>query len=697
MATIAMTGYSTTYYLFPYIKILLPDYFVWNPTYDDSQDLWGLSSQYLANQVPNILALDPEPTLLWVAIGGAWDMNRDPDTDSPYTISLENYYNNMVDSLNSLLTNTAIPHIVVANVVPIDRQSENQGSSPPYRFEEDAVLFRDKLQDVIDDVNDNRIIPYDYNQTIIDNNINQSDGIHLDDYDNILMSEILANYFKGILSDSSQSELKEKIDLTDAEIEIMPYSWGNGNGKSNSTSGNFPTPSEDCQPVEYVNIVSPAGFVYELNGSHIYCDSASPRDSISISKSVEFTNANDITIQISFDVETDNVNRFFAGCYDSGVNNWYMRIDQTNNVRFAINDGVTTRYCETKTPKPLAGYHTICFRKTNSEMQMFIDGIEVVEYNIKNDYDLGDLQPDANTRLGARWDGDSATFKGKIYWFVIYGKALTEQEILSCHHLGKSNGWYGYNSGDILDLFSQKLTIITNLVGSYLLENGSGSSAQDKSGNGKDITLTNTSWEDYGLRTNASGEYGTINNDEDDFVDSEIGTIVLGVKSIGAVNDGVQRCFVGNFTLSALQEIAFVKHSDNNLYAYLRDTSNHYVAIGAAKLSNWTTGIQIAMLWRRSGAIWNSDNIVINVDGVNQTPDTQLGETSWVEFNVDNPLYILNNKDDTTKHANSDLKYAYFYKRVLSEAELAYIYNNYDWILGSKKTNRIGCSIGVGI
>jgi hypothetical protein len=237
-----------------------------------------------------------------------------------------------------------------------------------------------------------------------------------------------------------------------------------------------------------------------------------------------------------------------------------------------------------------------------------------------------------------------------------------------------------------------------NLFGAYLFENGSGTMAKDLSLNGKDITLTNTSWVDYGLRANTNGEYGTINNDSDDFVDSEIGTIVLGIKSISSFNDNTSRCFVGNITGVSTQEFSFIKYYDNKLYAYLRDTSNHYVSLNSPKLPNWQTGTQIAMLWRRGSTIWNSDNIVINVDGVHQTPDSQLGETSWLEFNVDNPIYILNNKDETTEEANADIKYAYFYKRILSESELSYIKNNNNWLLdlnGNK--NQIGLKIGVGL
>lgn len=253
------------------------------------------------------------------------------------------------------------------------------------------------------------------------------------------------------------------------------------------------------------------------------------------------------------------------------------------------------------------------------------------------------------------------------------------------------------------------MSISSGLLAAYNKQE-SGTSWLDLTGNGNDVPLTNTTWEADGLQANANGEYGLIDNTGQGVVNSEEGTIIIKTKSLSAFNDNANRVLFGSrVDGNTLGDLFIMKFSSNQLFLLLYDNAvpaqgagNHYVSIGTAKVPNWLTGTQIAGLWKRSEAIFNSDNIVLNVDGAHVVPDASANETSWDSYSVVTSLGVLNNSDDTTMYANSIFEYMYIFNTVKTEAELTAIAANHSIILAdyfytTGVNGTTGCDVGIGI
>lgn len=212
--------------------------------------------------------------------------------------------------------------------------------------------------------------------------------------------------------------------------------------------------------------------------------------------------------------------------------------------------------------------------------------------------------------------------------------------------------------------------------------NSLGNKLFDLSGNNKNVALTNTTWGrdkyGYAIEVNASGEYGTLINSSPAVVDSEKGTIVLYFKSNLVFNDGsIHFLFGSRGAGNTVGDFWLTKWSSNVLYFHLTDAvAAHYINFDSTHFPNWQTGHQITVQWDRNNAIWNSDNLVLLVDGVYRTPTGQGNETGWNSFTVDTPLGILNDAENTSRDADGLLSYLDNYKEVLSQSAIRDIYRN---------------------
>ena len=442
MATsIYLAGYSTTRGITPDITTLMGNYTVLEP----APPAWGLSSQFLANIVPVINAVAPEPGLLWVAVGGAWDMRRSPLAGSALEISVADYKTNMTNGLNSVLANTSIPYIIVANCVPIGAA---QGIADPFRFEVDAVLYRTAILEVIASIGNSRIIFYDMNQMYLDRGIVQTDGIHADAGDNqFLVANVISSYFKTVLGDT----MANQIVLNNDDLILAPYAWGQGNGNVNQNVGNFPTYKGLYQNCVLTNMDANNGYRYTDLNSRLIFDVTDP-DYIETAYNRPFTNTNEFSIETWSLIGAINSNRNLCGARDGASDFWRFGLTAANKIQFTINIGGVTQNTLSTDTVSIALHHIVVVKRVD-KFYFFVDGVEVVAYDTQPAYNYGN-KTFADTMRVASYGASAITWKDNLYWFrIILNSALSNADILYNYGLGVGiNGLIGTNTGDNMDL-----------------------------------------------------------------------------------------------------------------------------------------------------------------------------------------------------------------------------------------------------
>jgi len=211
------------------------------------------------------------------------------------------------------------------------------------------------------------------------------------------------------------------------------------------------------------------------------------------------------------------------------------------------------------------------------------------------------------------------------------------------------------------------------LVAHYLF-NGRALSVSDLTQNQNDSDVVGAEYVPEGLRFDGNNKYSALDNTKQR-VNSEAGTIIIKFRSLSSFGDSVSRCLFGSYGTSAEGDFVVLKLSDNNLYFLLRDTGGeHWVRI--SEPPGWETGVQVSVLWNRSKAIWNSDNMVININGVHTTPQASGSETSWNSFTVTSDLYVGNDADNTNDESNGIVEWLSIRNKVLSAGQLKDIHED---------------------
>ena len=207
------------------------------------------------------------------------------------------------------------------------------------------------------------------------------------------------------------------------------------------------------------------------------------------------------------------------------------------------------------------------------------------------------------------------------------------------------------------------------------------STAVDKTGNGNDISIIGTAEITAdGLLADASGDYGQLNNALQ-LIDSEKGTIVLTFKSIGVYADSIDRAILGRINFSGAGMFAIYKDASNNFFFTMQDSvSYHYVRLAGASFPNWQNGCQISVMWDRSTNIWNSDKMVINIDGVNITPSFGEYEAAWNSFTVYSPLAVGNKSSGGTP-MNGYISDLMIFNEIKTEDQLKMMVSDKSYVL----------------
>jgi len=214
------------------------------------------------------------------------------------------------------------------------------------------------------------------------------------------------------------------------------------------------------------------------------------------------------------------------------------------------------------------------------------------------------------------------------------------------------------------------------LKAAYLF-NDQGGKVFDWTQNKNDLSITKASWAADGLQFDANGEYALLDN-TNQVVNYDRGTVVLKFRSLSAFADGTARYFFGKQGAAwSAGDFAMIKFSGSTgIYFGLHNgTVLRYTYNTAANFPTWETGIQVALKWDKDNTILGSHYLILNVNGVDLTPEAGITTTTWGSANVGN-LAIGNDIDDTTRHANSIFEYVYIYNKVLSESTLKSIYED---------------------
>ena len=214
------------------------------------------------------------------------------------------------------------------------------------------------------------------------------------------------------------------------------------------------------------------------------------------------------------------------------------------------------------------------------------------------------------------------------------------------------------------------------LTALFLFNENQGNSCRNLIEDENNISLSNTSWVDLGIESNSNGEIGTIDN-TNQIVNSDCGTIILKFKSNVSFNDGLNHFLFGQLGVSNNVGDFYLFKNGVDLYFLLYDaTTFHYVILKTSKVPNWETGTQITLQWDRNQSIFNSDNMVFNIDGEYATPDLSGGETSWSTFTVNSSLSILNDLLNPTWFANGCIEYLNIYNKIVDVNILKDIYQD---------------------
>ena len=209
------------------------------------------------------------------------------------------------------------------------------------------------------------------------------------------------------------------------------------------------------------------------------------------------------------------------------------------------------------------------------------------------------------------------------------------------------------------------------LQASYLF-NQKGEKVFDYTKNKNELSVVNASYVADGLQFDANGEYTLLDN-TNQIVNSEAGTIVMWFKSLSAINDSVIRGLFGyrQVAVLALGDFSLYKHpSNHDLYFLLRDGSGvHYISIANSNLSDWQSGVCIAMQWDRSAIIHNN-KMEILVCGEYITPNSTFNQNSWNMYTISNDFYIGNTHPTDAIVSNGIISQVNIYNTVLSESTL---------------------------
>jgi hypothetical protein len=221
------------------------------------------------------------------------------------------------------------------------------------------------------------------------------------------------------------------------------------------------------------------------------------------------------------------------------------------------------------------------------------------------------------------------------------------------------------------------------LQAAYLF-NDNATKVWDFTRSGNTLDVVNASWVADGMQFDANGEYASLDN-SNQLINSEAGTIIICLKSLSVMDDGITRHWFGNRGATVAEGDFFIYKSSFQgrlRFGFGDSSGTHRIGILPTAVPNWTDKTQLSVQWDRSNNIFDSKKLAFNIDGNYVTPDSSIGATAWNSFTVNNLLTVGNDISVLSNEANGIISCVYIYNIVLNETELKNIYNKpYDMFI----------------
>jgi hypothetical protein len=246
------------------------------------------------------------------------------------------------------------------------------------------------------------------------------------------------------------------LPINDLELCFPFGAWAQGNGKSSFTTGTMPSyPQGAYQPH---SIATPATYGYNNAGYFQSSDTGVLKTNYRFN----FTNTSAQTICIRWKNQLQDA--WFAFCNAGGgfyVSAQYYHTER--NIYWTIS-GATTAYAGSAAGSiPNAQEdHWIFLRKNADSLDIWLDSAKLSTVAFYKKYEIGDLNfSTGNYGQGyplyiGGWNAATTKSPTRIYDYLMYNKALSEDDIKRVARLPNSLNLYGYSTGNIMDLRASK-------------------------------------------------------------------------------------------------------------------------------------------------------------------------------------------------------------------------------------------------
>lgn len=304
-------------------------------------------------------------------------------------------------------------------------------------------------------------------------------------------------------------------------------------------------------------------------------------------------------------------------------------------------------------------WHHIEWTDTAGSVKIFVDG---VLDNSSSYTPLASVLPCDRAALGAvTRSALSHFFAGFVDDVRIYNYARTAEEVS-----------VDYNNGQAAHLGQGNQYLNHGLVGYWDMEEGSGQTVYDKSGNGNDGVLGDTTAAEsndpvFGPGHNATGENGSgmVYDGYDDYANAGTGS---SLNVTGAIT-------MSAWVKPAVSDGSIIRKVDANLGYMMHLMSDQRVQIGINEFNSpLTTANNVITLnsWNHIvAAVDGSGAAVIYVNGLS----VATGSLQALNTTATNPLLIGGDSWNSGNYFNGSIDEVRVYNRAISADEVRYLYN----------------------
>ncbi|TXH08286.1 MAG: LamG domain-containing protein [Candidatus Moraniibacteriota bacterium] len=338
--------------------------------------------------------------------------------------------------------------------------------------------------------------------------------------------------------------------------------------------------------------------------------------------------------------------------------------DTTDQLIFEVSDGTDEYSLASTTTFTAAGWHHYAItwdQDSAANSEIFIDGVANSATDTGTIGNIGDLSNALTLRTGAESD-DGNPFDGRLDEVRVYNAVLTAEKVKNLYDLGSSDKVNSSASQ------SQGAGLDSGLAGYWKLDEGSGTSAADASGNGRTGTLNN------GVTWTTGRIGGAVDLDgANDYISvtspPTLGTsytIAYWAKLDVVASTGV---IVGYRSTTAGTPVYFQINADTSSTFVVRSSSG-----SGEGISTYTNGLSTTGVWYHVTGVRRGNTIQVYINGNPGTADL----TSTFGAIAANSLLIGATNVGSSSPSfffNGQIDEVRLYDRALSEDEITQLYH----------------------